>query len=611
MKRLPAWIRKSRLARRGLVAAPKPQMSPSHMSRIKLTGRRSEAVARQAGLPAPSTQAKPGRRTGIAPANLQQHLESAANAGAKGQAQYHTGAEWARVLALALPQYRPVLVDLECGSGQLLAGASAPSTRYLLGSDIEQISAASKQGEDGRLPPRFVHADITKFFSLLGTVDFAADCFVLNPPWDLHWYRDRLAALANSDCPAVDLAFNAYDPRLSKDTIDSTIASLCMALDRCSPYGEGLLIANEATLQRLIFGQNAPHAALAAHVWAHLTIPGNICQPDSPNLGLANSAIGNSQFHTGILYFARSHTQGSSRDLNVTDIKAAQTACFELGRARLSLRRGPVIRSYEGGHTADTVESWDAAREEWNATQAARPVVNWNLWLDTDGTIKTNLSLFDQASGRVKKEQYLRLFALNGKHPMQLILQKAERRELERAVLSSTSPWRVAPAVVDAVRQALEEYNAIRAPIVPLTKIQRLGYLDDNDDILCLKDLSLRFRAGVRYTMRTETFRIRRWGTKLNLTGERDEVEWEGSELALFIKDGEGIERLFMEERLKGHDVRLSIQNEGEPSPIEFNLQQLVEHFEIPEVPDVSQTRPEEYSKMLERLDLIEQIVNN
>ena len=581
-------------------------------SRIKLSGR----------LAGPKLQSE-GRRTGIAPANLQQHLESAANAGAKGQAQYHTGAEWARVLALALPQYRPVLVDLECGRGQLLAGASAPSTRYLLGSDIEQISP-SKQGEDGRLSPRFVHADITRFFSLLHTVDFAADCFVLNPPWDLHWYRDRLAALANSDCPAVELAFNAYDPRLSKDTIDSTVASLCMALDRCSPYGEGLLIANEATLQRLIFGQNAPHAALAAHVWAHLTIPGNICQPDSPNLGLANSAIGNSQFHTGVLYFARSHTQGSSRDLNVADIKAAQTACFELGRARLSFRRGPVIRSYEGGHTADTVELWDAAREEWNATQAAKPVVNWNLWLETDGTIKTNLSLFDQASGRVKKEQYLRLFALNGKHPMQLILQKAERRELERAVLLATSPWRVAPAVADAVRQALDEYNAIRAPIVPLTKIQRLGYLDDNDDILCVKDLggagvspakdavpAAVFKAGVRYTIRTETIRIRRWGTKLNLTGERDEVEWEGSELALFIKDGDGIERLFMEERLKGHDVRLSIQNEGDPSPIEFNLQQLIDHFEIPEVPDVSQTRPEEYRKMLERLDLIEQIVNN
>jgi len=38
------------------------------------------------------------------------------------------------------------------------------------------------------------------------------------------------------------------------------------------------------------------------------------------------------------------------------------------------------------------------------------------------------------------------------------------------------SPWRVAPAVVEAVQGALAEYNSVRSPLYPLSQIQRLGY---------------------------------------------------------------------------------------------------------------------------------------
>jgi hypothetical protein len=215
---------------------------------------------------------------------------------------------------------------------------------------------------------------------------------------------------------------------------------------------------------------------------------------------------------------------------------------------------------------------------------------------------------------------------------MQLILQKAERKDLERAVFGANglggSPWRVAPAVIEAVQGALAEYNAVRSPLYPLSQIQRLGYLDDNDDILCLKDLWLvdgltsvggtpqppgtpTFCAGQRYTIRTETISVTRTGQKMNVTGSLDDVSWEGSELALFIRAADGIERLFMEGHLAQPNVRLSIQAEGAPSPIEFNLQHLIEHFEIPEVPDVAAVHPEAYQHNLALLHLIEEIVNS
>ena len=118
------------------------------------------------------------------------------------------------------------------------------------------------------------------------------------------------------------------------------------------------------------------------------------------------------------------------------------------------------------------------------------------------------------------------------------------------------------------------------------------------------------FQTGQRYQIRTETLSVKRTGRKLNLTGELDDVQWEGSELALYIKDLAGLEHLFMEERLRADNVRLSIQAEGDPSPIEYNLQQLVEHFDIPEVPDVAAKDPAAYQHNLDLLHLIEQIVN-
>jgi hypothetical protein len=443
---------------------------------------------------------------------------------------------------------------------------------------------------------------------------------------------------------AAAAAFDRHDGRTSKDTIDSTIATLCLALDRCAPWGEGLLIANAATMERLIFAPNAPHATLAAHIWARVTIDGNICSPVATGVPPAvDGGVPPPVFRTSVLYFARSHTSGVNKIIDLSDpgsslvtghstlLAAARAALANLGKLRLSHRAGSVIRQFEGGHTESTADLWSAIGLEYRTVAGCnRPGdQRWNVWLDADGTIGTNLTPF-QACEPIKKQQYIRLDALKGKHPMALILQKEERRELERAVFGDI--WRVAPAVTDAVREALAEYNAVRSPLYPLSKIQRLGYLDENDDILCVNDLDLGgsrgdealtsgpeprtqspkpvFQAGQSYQIRTETLSVKRTGRKMNLTGELDDVQWEGSELALYIKDLAGLEHLFMEERLRADNVRLSIQAEGDPSPIEYNLQQLVEHFDIPEVPDVAAKDPAAHQHNLDLLHQIEQIVN-
>lgn len=547
-------------------------------------------------------------KTAINPANLQEHLDSASNALAKGQAQYLTPIAWAQALAQALPNYRPCVTDLTCGSGSLLQGVAGASTDYLLGCDIE----APQDDAPPLVAARRVTADITRFFALLHRVRWKADLIVLNPPWDLHQYRDRLPMLADSDCPAVRQAFVAHDGRTSRDTIDSTVLALCLALDRMTDYGEGFLIGNQATLDRLILLDGAPHGALREHVWANVIIPGNICQRDAgPNDVVCTDP--DTDFKTGVIYFARDHYDGFNKeDKLLIDGKASLAQVADsVGAPDFRLaRRGCRLRP--GCADLESHKLWEAAREEWSLQTAAdNSTRRWNIYLDVNGTLRTNLSLFDTASGRADKQEADRLYQLNGKHPMQLVMAKDSRRELDRAV--NGDRWRVAPAVVEAVRNAIREYEEARAPLYALNKIQRLGYADEYDTLMCLKDLGGQtgtvFQAGKSYELKTETVRIVRKGTKMNLEGDIDDVLYDGSELAIWLVTHGGDQKLFMDARLMDANVQLSIQKEGEPSPINFTLHQLTEHFQIPEVPDVATLHPERYQANIAMLHEIEQLV--
>ena len=310
---------------------------------------------------AASPAAAVGRHTAIAPANLQAVLDSAANAVHKGQAAYWTPAVWAEALALALPSYRPVMVDLTCGNGQLLNGAAATGTYHRLGCDIEGLPDDPDQVMGASFPARFIQADVTLLADYLHRAEWEADCFVLNFPFDHHWYRDRLAFLSDSACRAVSMAFDKHDGRTSADTIDSTVAGLCLALDRCSPWGEGYIIANHNTVERLIWNDAAPHAALAAHIWCRMTVNHNICGRP-PSVASAKEGEG---MQTDILYFARSHTSGCNKEICIngqsgSDLAEAAQQLAVVGKSRLGLRAGSVVRQYEGGHTASTAELWDA-----------------------------------------------------------------------------------------------------------------------------------------------------------------------------------------------------------------------------------------------------------
>lgn len=574
------------------------------------------------------------QKTSIHPSIVQDLLESATNAADKGQAQFETPQAFAAQCARLLPAHRPVIVDLNCANGNLLAGATLKSTLHLLGADIDPCRLGPHPeyaGQRLKIP-----GDLTLLYPLLCDVSCQLDLAVLNPPWDLHWHRDRLLSLSESDCPAVADAFEGRDTRLGQDQIDSTIATILIALDRMTLRGEGFAICNEATVQRLIFGEGAPHSALAKHIWLHVVVEGN----PMTRLSLGDGGQPDEPFQTAVLYFARDHEDGPQhRTADVFD--------------------EPTVRRFRTGATVhedwtsnkETPHKWKAVAEEWKARREATgsgvglPAIassrsHFNLWLSPDGTIGTHLNTFQEGSRKTDKKLVKELFELAGKRPMQLVIQRASRESLFRAagvrtaaILAAAAtqpgnPWRVDPALLAAVESAWAEYQGERAPMVPLPRVQRLGYLDEEDSILCLQNWRT-FIAGRRYPIRSLTVTVTRRATKPNLAGETEELTFSGQELVLFIKDE--AEHAFIDARALAPGVELpnlfaqskTASNGSPPPSVEGDLpaeglakagrthplQTLLDHFEVPEVPDVAVLQPERYLENKRRLQELEKLL--
>ncbi len=564
------------------------------------------------------------QKSNINPEILQQMLESATNAAEKGQSQFFTPLELARQLTAGLPRCRPTAVDLNCGATALLQAAHTKDTFALLGSDIDP-HRPHIEGLDRMQPVERIAYDATLLYGLLKEVGFTADLFVLNPPWRLFWHRDRLADLAKSGLLAVRDAFAGVEGGAPKGTIDSTAATLLMALDLCSTLGEGYLIGNNATLERLFFAPNAPHSAVAKHIWAHVVIPGN------PMTGIDDCLWEKeTQFATGVIYFARDHRNGPRKYVGVPGEIRVPDRSYQLG-AEL---RNP--------HAAtDPREAWAAAKErvaELNGRESRTP---FNLWLNVGGRIRVGLSTFERRSTKINKKEAERLFRLDGKSPMELVLQRAQRDEL--CHVCERGGWRVEPALTAAIAQAVHDYHGARAPLYPLPEIQRLGYLDEQDQIECRADLAvgseaaqvpgrLVFTAGKSYSIRTQTVIVKRTVSKPNpFNGCSEVLEFTGQELAIIIADGikdplakesTAKEYCFMDAKLKADrtcEVTIAkaagrgsdkMEAGDEKKSVDFTLQQLAAHFHIPEVPDVAAVNPEQYAANLATLTGLETLTN-
>lgn len=513
---------------------------------------------------------------------LQLVLDSAGNASKNGRNQFFTPEAVATALMLPLPprHARMLAVDLQCGEGSLLRASGA--AQYI-GCDIDpkavSFTAARSKGDTSS---RYLTADCTLLAPLLHETGCRFDLAFANPPFSMQWHRERLAFLSDSDLPAVASAF----PK-GGDTVDSTLATLCLLLDRLTRSGEGMMLCNASTAERLFAS-----SPLRNHIWLWLTLPAGVFP-------------GTRDLETAVLYFARDHVAGPlpSSIFRLPSANADDMARYLAPYAsqRSILRRGLACH---GAHSCDheaTLRLWHAATSEYKERHGGRPNKDFNLWLGKDGLIRRHLTPFQSVSTRIPRDDAKMLDKLQGESPMSLVVQKPTRLALQRAVRSPY--WRVCPQLIAEVERALHEYNACRAPFYPPNDIQRLGWLDEEDSVECISDLRLKisdleegeviFRAGQSYELRTFTVDTARRVTRQNILGEPQDCTLHGKELMIAVKAADGTEHTFGES--------------DQPGVLRWPV--FLAHFRLPEVADVAQLHPERYAAHLAWLEDFEKTI--
>ena len=505
--------------------------------------------------------------------NLDEVLKSSTSAARKGTQQFETPPEHAEALCLPLPRVRPIVFDPQCGHGALLRAAAMTckdGAHRLLGIDIDPTASIPDFPSRWLCQRDVIHADCTKALPLLQQARARFDLIVSNPPFSLRWKIGCGAAGAVAK--------------------DSTLATFEIIHSLLTKIGEGMMICNAATADRLL----VPHP-LYSKTWLRL---------DAPNFfpGVLQ------KMNLAVLYFANSHKGSPGRTGGGPLVLTAPDSMPDTIRRVLdhpAKNRDMLIRGYTVRKSSDTwanASSFDAVQEEWrrltDAEFAARN--GWNIKLTAHGHITTYLTPFQNLSGQVPVELVNALSKIHGQHPTALVVQRTSRRALLLAVRGNI--WRVHPEVVAAVDAAVLAYNAVRAPLRPLNRVQRLGHLDEEDMIKCERPPCYGFTAGKNYPMESETIE----GKKIECRGhwrrkdEKEDVLVTGQELLIRIQDDHKKWHAFTQ---YAHGTQ---QENERPEDYFHLLSELVECFEIPEVPDVAELHPQEFAMYQARMRALE-----
>jgi hypothetical protein len=482
-------------------------------------------------------------------------VSPATNSHLKGLQNYYTPAPWAHALAALLPKKRPTIADLQCGDGSLLRGLQAADTQFVCAADID---SSAKLSLNRLMPsPRITHAHLD-FLDLLPCLLESRTKFDLlgcNPPFSLSWPQSLLPAPL----------------RNGHETLDSTSACLKSITHLLSLDGECLFIANHATIERI----TKEDPSLLDHVWFHVTHP---------------SFFPNADFIASILYIAKRY-----KGLPPAPMHLALDTPQEL---EAILKSWAHLRPPGGlnGSYALPPQRFNAAIDEAEARINPERRLE-NVVLSRDGTLRTRVSAFQQYIGSIPAAQFKSLQSLNYANPHELTVQRSSRQALNDML--DHGHWTISPSAALAIQSAMDEYNNNRTPLTPVSQLQRLGWLDENDKLQCKRDF-LFFREGEFYEVTSEVakYQFSRYQPRYK-NGKKDEeqISTRGNDLIFTVHaadDGGTAQFTYKHAHISGT----------------YPMEDIAEFFHIPEVPSLATVRPEECAAHESRLNMLEQITS-
>ncbi len=521
-------------------------------------------------------------------ANLQEFLDSATNAADFGQRQFYTPPTVADALFRPMPALcKELATDLHFGNGAL---ARASGAKLALGLDIDARVKAELQ------PPakskwNVAQADLTLWYPIAHEADLRFPYITINPPFSLRWHSERLTALQDSSIPEVTRAYNEH----RKDTIDSTLASFLIALDRLLPNGEGFMVCNAATARRF-FGApdeaatNAKHRDLRKFIWLWLEIPGKIFDNQ------------HTEFDTAVLYFSRHKKDSPPLFLTAP---AADTLAIER-----TLMVPEVFTAYQGTRFRYDYEfAAHVIAEKFNLVNREYAVrhhgkqPDWNISLDAKGRLKTYLTPFQHVSRKIPPALAAKLHAIDGQTPVALCVTATTRTALREA--TECGIWRIHPDVPLAIADAMASFDAEGAPFFTPSLTQALGWVDEFSTLGCIEPGIGSALPGDACPITCSIEPTTWMGEKINLAGEPEDLEYTGKELLVVLTDPAGVKHHFHVRRDNAAQ-QPELDSHGKIKTLHWHIADLIAHFHLPVPKDLATLQPERYQENLAMIDRIE-----
>jgi hypothetical protein len=372
-------------------------------------------------------------------------------------------------------------------------------------------------------------------------IGFEIDAIALNPPFGLTFNDESFGG-----------------------NINSTVLCYLYATRLISSYGQGVLIAGRDRLIREILPRQE-----GDYIYAIVEVDDMFLNADIP---------------TAMAFFTQTPLNGREPLKLQCQREELPKLADEIIATRSSVQRWTATETSEY-YLEQIREMWQAIEGEYQRRYSVSQKQKTNYTIEVEKKIKVRLSPYQKVilanSGNLYtlenlNNQSANYFALNPKTWEMLI-----QLEADELITISTN-------AKETVAKIISETQKRICPLYPVKPQQRLGFLSDLDNILCLTDDPKReFKAGEKYPLnvRTAITREEYTETKLNKEGE-------------LIEQNKAKERKYLKIEI-GLPAATYAAQAGEAvfGETKEDIEYLINHFELPDPQDIVTKYPDEFNQ--------------
>ncbi len=447
------------------------------------------------------------------------------NGGTRGLQQYFTPPEVSALAEAVFGLRNHDVFDPTAGNGALLTSA-AQGQRFGVEIDPDQVGAGNYTA---------IRGDIQRVFPLLRAANVNFSRIVANPPFGLDDWRDPVLS--------------------GGKRINSTLLTWRYCMKLLKPGGVGIFVAGRERFERLIaFGKQ------------------NDCEPVVLRIAIDDLFEGVSLPCVIALFADPSLRTGEATSFDATRAQLSDPAFIAQMREAFSAGVSFFTRLADSTREREVLnETFELIQQEYDRRVADRGLSQKHDVMLADGKLSVKPSPYAQLALR-RSGDLSTLLRLHKQPVSYFGLNIRDWHTVCRHVRDGVLT--IDERAVSIVEAEIERGRIKLRPMYPIPTQMRLGFLDDLDQIQCIKDDGEKgFEAGQWYPLSVRSQVVKNEETRIH-EGRNGQIET----------------RRFTRER-KLLEIRIERATFDESAE---NIRYISEHFELPQPGDLASNHPEE-----------------